>query len=229
MTKLAPPIAAMLASAASLFLGFWVLRSAAWGFALYYLVCCLGIPFFDLVLKRGLPPRRLPGALGFGKPRGRELALGLGSGAAMVAIMLVALVLLRDRVFGSGEVEAALSSWGVPREYLALLCAVMLALNGAAEEFFWRGYLHERLAFLSKRYLAVGLSTFFFGAQHLFVISSIVRDPAVVSLFLFGITGAGAIWGYMRERSGSLVPCVLSHMMVTAGYLGIFLYYSSAA
>jgi membrane protease YdiL (CAAX protease family) len=179
--------------------------------------------------RRGSSSRRLPAALGLGRPRGRDLALGLASGTAMVAVMLVALVLLRDTVFGSGEVLAALGSWGVPREYLALLCAVMLALNGAAEEFFWRGYLHVRLAPLRNRYIAVGLTTLFFGAQHIFVISSIVKGPAVAALFLAGILGAGAIWGYMRERSGSLVPCVISHMTVTAGYLGIFLYYTATA
>ena len=219
----------MLASAASLFIGFTLLRSAVAGFVLYYIACCVAIPLFDLVAARGVPARKIPAVLGFGKARGADVALGVISGLVMVAVMIAALALLKDSVFGSDAIVSTLRTWGLRREYLVLVCALLMAFNGAIEEFFWRGYLHERLASLPNRFLAIGLTSAFFGAQHLFVVSSIVRDPAIVALFLTGILGAGAVWGVMRERTKSLVPSVISHMAVTAGYLGVFLYYSLSA
>lgn len=228
----APPagaLAAMLASASSLFVGFTVLRSAVAGFALYYLVCCVGIPLFDFLFLRRAAGRDIPALVGLGTMRRSHLLLGLGAGGAMVAIMLAALAILRGPVFGDGTIMAALARWGVDRDRLPAVFAVMLAFNGAVEEFFWRGYLHGSLSAMADRRLAGALPTLFFGCQHVFVVSAIVRDPAVVALFIAGITGAGAAWAFMRERSRSLLPCVVSHMMVTAGYMGAFYLMSAPA
>lgn len=146
----------------------------------------------------------------------------------MVAAMLLALLLLRDRIFADGRILAALQGWGVPREGLALVFVVMLAFNGALEECFWRGYLHERLGGLRGRAAALALPTLVFGGQHFFVVSTIVADPWIVALFLAGITGAGAVWAFIRERCGRLLPAVLSHMVVTAGYMLVFIIYTSS-
>lgn len=220
MSVFALPLIAMAASAAALFLGFMALRSAVAGFVLYYLACCLVLPAADFLALRKISPRRIPGLLGLRRPTRADLAAGFAAGAAMAAPMLVVLALFKGAVFGDGRVHSVLISWGASDRNMATIYIVMLAFNGAVEELFWRGYLHERLKALPNRFLALGLPTFFFGAQHVFVVSSLVANRAVVGLFLVGILGAGAIWSYMRERIGSVIPCVVSHMIVTAGYMG---------
>ena len=56
------------------------------------------------------------------------------------------------------------------------------------------------------------------------MVSLLVADPALVGLFVFGIFGAGLEWSVMRERSGGVMACVISHTLVTAGYmLALFL------
>jgi uncharacterized protein len=234
--KTVVPIAFMAASAASLFLGFTILRSAFAGFVLYYLACCLVLPALDILVLRGLPRRgkprpgtplrRVPALLGLVAPRRSDIALGLGSGVAMAAAMLAALALFKGSIFSDGRIQSVLRAWGASGQNLALVYIVMLAFNGAVEELFWRGYLHGKLEALPNRLAALGLPTFFFGAQHVFVVSSLVADPALVALMLLGILGAGAAWSALRERTGSVVPCVLSHALVTAGYMGALCWFS---
>lgn len=225
MKKYAAPLVMMLASAFSLFLGFKVLRSVVAGFALYYLVCCIGLPLVDLLFARRLGPRRIAAAIGLAKPRRHELLVGLVSGLAMDAIMVAALALFRDRVFANGSVQATLELWGAGGSNLVLVFLVMLAFNGALEELFWRGYLHEKFSGMEKRLAALAIPSLFFGLQHVFVISSLVADPALVALFVFGITGSGAIWAFIRERWG-LLSSVLSHVLVTAGYMAAFYFFA---
>ncbi len=226
MKKIAVPLAAMAASAASLFIGFTLLRSAVAGFVLYYLLCCFGLPAADILAARRLSPRRLPAMLGLIKPGRGNLALGLASGLVMAAIAVAVLAIFRERVFGDGHIREVLGAWGASGGNEGLVYAVMLAFNGAVEELFWRGYLHERLKSLPNRFLALALPTAFFAAQHIFVVSRLVADPALVALILVGILGAGAIWAYMRERTLGVLPCVVSHMLVTAGYMGALFFFS---
>jgi membrane protease YdiL (CAAX protease family) len=226
MKRLAVPLAAMAASAASLFLSFTVLKSAIAGFVLYHLLCCIVLPAADFLVLKKASPRSVAALLGFRKPWRRDLALGLGLGAFMAAVMILALSFLRAGVFESGKIHEALGEWGVSGRNMVLVYIVMIAFNGAVEELFWRGYLYERLRFLPNRFLALGLPAFFFGAQHLFVISRLVADPALIALFLLGILGAGAVWSVLREHSAGILPCLVSHVMVTAGYMGALFFFS---
>ena len=225
----AAPVALMAASAASLFLGFTVLGDVVAGFILYYLACCIGLPLAELLVLRRLRPGDLPRVLGLGRLTRGNLALGLAAGTGMLVLMLAALVLLREPVFGDGTIMATLASWGAGGDRLVPVFLVMVTFNGVVEELFWRGYLHERLSGLGNRLLANALPAACFGLQHVFVVSSLVRDPWITALFLAGITGAGAAWAFLRERSGSLWPSLLSHVMVTAGYMGAFGLMSPAA
>jgi membrane protease YdiL (CAAX protease family) len=214
----------MAASAASLFAGFTLLRSALAGFVLYYLASCLALPAIDLLLLRRIEPRRVPELLGIKRPGPRELALGLGSGLAMAALTLAFLIFFKSSIFGDGRIAAVLAGWGASGENAVLVYIVMLAFNGALEELFWRGYLYDRLRSTPNRALALGLPALFFGAQHVFVVSALIADPALLALVLFGILGAGIVWSLLRERVGGVLPCAISHMLVTAGYMGALLF-----
>ncbi len=227
MKKVAIPIVFMAASALSLFVAFILLRSASMGFVLYYLVCCLGLPALELLAVRKVPPRGILELLGLDGPGRRGIAIGLGSGLGMAAIMLSALAAFSRQVFGDGRILSVLRGWGVSGNNMAFVYLVMLAFNGAVEEIFWRGFLYDRLRSLPNRIFALGLPVFFFGAQHYFVVSRLVSDPALLGLILFGILGAGAIWSLIRELTRSVVPCVISHAIVTAGYMGAFFFFTN--
>jgi len=209
-----------LASAFSLFLGFTVLKSLAAGFVLYYLGCCVCLPLADLRGLRKLGWRGIAPAIGLERPARPAVLAGLGSALAMDLVMIAVLYLFRARVFADGRVQSALRGWGGGGSLVPVFL-VMLAFNGVLEELFWRGYLRERFSGMKSRFAALALPTLFFGLQHVFVMSSLVADPELLALFVFGITGAGAVWALMRERFG-LASCVLSHALVTAGYMAAF-------
>jgi len=222
--KLLVPLALMLASAASLFLGFTLLRSALVGFLLYYGLCCLALPALDILALRRIKPRSLSALLGILPLRRGDLALGLALGLAMSAPMVLFLGLFRQLLFGDGRIHSVLAGWGAAGSSEAYVFVAMLAFNGAVEELFWRGFIHERLAALRSRPLALGLPALLFAAQHVFVVSALVASPLLVGLFLAGILGAGLVWGMLRELRGSVIPCVISHVLVTAGYMGAFFF-----
>jgi membrane protease YdiL (CAAX protease family) len=219
--RTAHAILVALASAFSLFLGFKVLKSLVAGFALYYLACCVCLPLVDLLGLRALGWKGIAPAIGLERPTRPAVLVGLGSALAMDSVMIAVLGLFRGRVFADGRVQSTLRTWGAGGGRLILVFIVMLAFNGVLEELFWRGYLRERFSGMKSRLAALALPTLFFGLQHVFVMSSLVADPLLLALFVFGITAAGAVWALMRERFG-LVSCVLSHALVTAGYLGAF-------
>jgi len=223
MKRLLLPLLLMAASAASLWLGFWVLRSALAGFCLYYLLCCLVLPTAALLAAGKATPRALPSLLGLLPLRGADLGLGLGIGLAMSAPMVLVLALFRQELFGDGRIREVLARWGASGDRALLVYVAMLAFNGIVEELFWRGFIHDRLRALPNRWVALGLPALFFAAQHLFVVSSLVASPGLIALFLAGILGAGVVWSLLRELRGSVIPSLVSHVLVTAGYMAAFL------
>lgn len=227
MRKLALPIAFMISSALSLFVGFTILRSALAGFFLYYVLCCLVLPTLEMLGLRRLSPRVLPELLGFNGLGRRGLSLGLLSGFGMTAIMLIALALFKNRIFGDGRIFGVLREWGASGGNAVYVYIAMLAFNGAVEEFFWRGFLYDKLKYVPNRFLALGVPLLFFGAQHVFVVSRLVAGLDLVALILVGIFGAGAVWSLIRERTGSVLPCAISHTIVTAGYMGALLFFTA--
>jgi len=216
------PFLAMSLAGFSLFFGVFVLKSLMAVFFSYYLLCSLGLPLLDLRLGAGLGLREIPRWLALSPVRAWDLALGALSGTGMAAIMIASFVALKSVFLADNRILASIEAWGVSRDDIAMVFVVMLAFNGALEELFWRGYIHRKFEDMGNRAAAVGIPALFFCSWHIFVISSLVANPLAIALFMAGIGGAGIVWGIMRERSGSVVPCVVSHMIVTAGYLGIF-------
>lgn len=226
MKRIVVSVAFMAISAISLFIAFTLVRSAFLGFILYYLVACLGLPALDLVAVRTLAPRAVPEALGLRGSR-RGIAVGVATGFGMAAIMLIVLIAFSERLFGDGKMLAVVAGWGVSSRNAFIVYVVMLAFNGAVEELFWRGFLYDGLKAVSSRVVALGLPLLFFSAQHYFVVSRLVTDPGLVALILAGIFGAGLVWSVLREATRSVVPCVISHTIVTAGYMGAFYFFTN--
>lgn len=225
MRRLVPTLLLMLLPGACLALSLRVFHSLALTFVLYYLVSCGAVPLADLLLVRRQGWRSLPGLLRICPVRRADVLLGLGTGLAVCVLMASAFRLLEGILLGGNRILESVEAWGISRGNLALVYAVLIVFNGALEELFWRGYIHDRLSYLRHRPLAVVLPAAVFGLQHVFVLTSILPGPSAVALALAGVTAGGVLWTFLREWRGSLVPAALSHMTVTIGYMGIFTYY----
>jgi len=112
--------------------------------------------------------------------------------------------------------------WISPPEARSLLLAVepwtvfvvySLAVNPFMEEWYWRAFL------LPRSGIAMGGALF--GLMHFagFVVVLSPLDAALLSAPAFA---SGFAWGWMRRASGSLWPCVVTHLGADAGILALF-------
>jgi len=180
---------------------------AAWLGALYSPLAAAGTVFESLavllvalLLHRFTPPRPPP-PLGFGPgPRSLEavvVGLFLLYGMSLrVGIAAMALGLLTGpdvhplAQLASGDVRLAL--WLFP---------TVAVVGPLAEETFIRGFLHVRLRARLGPWPAVVVGAVLFGLLH----------PVSIH-YVAATAGLGLVLGYLRERSGSLLPSILAHM-----------------
>jgi membrane protease YdiL (CAAX protease family) len=109
-------------------------------------------------------------------------------------------------------------SWHFASDTLINLAINIVIGSGFAltEEVGWRGYLLPKLAAGNRR-AAPALVGFLHGVWHLpLMLLTTAYNPVgnrliVVPMFLAVLTGAGVLYGYLRDRSGSTWPAVLAH------------------
>lgn len=98
-------------------------------------------------------------------------------------------------------------------------------LSSVIEEVFTRGFLQGHLSVLSGRYvkvlfvsveLPVLISALFFGCMHFVLLGAGIDAPSMAVTFLF-TTSLGLMAGYLRARTGSLVPAIAAHILANVG------------
>ncbi len=192
-------------------------RSVWLTFLIYHLGICLVAPAIHSRREgRGLRAHaRMVGL--------RRVGLGLGAGLGVGAAALVvgAFILFGDAWLAGADVRGALAAWGVTPRSLPLLFAVMLLGNGAAEELFWRGWVQAQLGRTRPPRHAIALGAAAYASYHAFTIGLLLRDRAVTALLTAAVFAAGCAWGWLRQRTGSVWPALLSHAGATAGYMAV--------
>lgn len=191
-------------------------------FLVYHVGWCLIVPaVVSLVQGRG--PAEHRDALGLRRARDRQ-ALGAGAlvGTAMFLGILVPFVLFGDVLLGEADLAGQLTTWGVPAGAAPALFVYMIVFNSGAEELYWRGYVHERLASWSDRWTAIFLATGFFASYHYYTIASLVQDRLLAAVMTVGVFLGGLAWAILRERYDTVYPAILAHVGATAGYMTVY-------
>lgn len=88
---------------------------------------------------------------------------------------------------------------GTPLPTIALL---LFLVTGPSEEIFWRGYLQRSLMERLGRWPGWAVATAIYAGVHLWSFNFMLVGAAAV---------AGAFWGAMYLRCGSLAPVIVSH------------------
>ena len=191
-------------------------------FAVYQLGFCLVLPAIRNLALRGSGLGQHLDHLGLGGPgTGRNILLGLALGAVFAAGTLGAFRWFGDLFLAGHDVPAVLSAWGVDRSNVRLVFWFMVLANGAVEELYWRGFVHTELARCRPRPFVVLLTAACYASYHGVTVLLLVGDPAVALLFMAAIFGAGVFWGWLRERTGSVWPALLSHAAAAAAYMTV--------
>lgn len=90
--------------------------------------------------------------------------------------------------------------------------------NSLLEEVYWRGYMFHRLRAVSTLPLTIILTAVFYASYHLLMTVPFLGWGK--GIFLTSVVlGAGLFWAWLREKTGSIWPAVISHALAD---LGIF-------
>jgi len=107
-------------------------------------------------------------------------------------------------LFGEPSVNIDLGvAWNSSRLEIFLLFLIVAIAAPIAEELMFRGYVLDSIQRLHGVRVAIILSAFFFGLIHL------LSGPYVIGTAMIG----GLIYGWIRVRTGSLLPPIAAHMM----------------
>jgi len=176
----------------------------AWGMAVFG-VACLGIVAFALLTPAAVPwrPVRLPAVLRVYLP------------AAAVWFLLMAGYLYLMRASGQPVAMqpglGTVISLGARDLRIVPFVLTVVVLAPLAEEIVFRGYLLGTLQLVLARGPALGLSAVAFGLVH--------GLPYALPITLLGL-----VFGWLRQRHGSLWPSVCAHVLHNALTMAIALW-----
>ena len=223
--KVILPVVLAVTAPLLVFLGLQALHSVWWTFALYQVTICLLLPSLEsraldrswrghldlLGLVHDRPPWRMAWVIG-----GATLLLTSGF-----------LVLTRDRFLDAERLQDATAAWGVAPDQLPAMLGFMAVFNALAEELFWRGYLPGRFTERAQPtppspWQTIILPAVFYASYHGYTIGVLVRHPWLTALMTSGVLGGGLIWGWLRQRTGSVLPALFSHAGAVIGYLVVY-------
>lgn len=93
------------------------------------------------------------------------------------------------------------TSWESSNTAIILTFISICILTPITEELLFRGYILDSINRLHGKWAAIFLSSLLFGLVHL--------DPYVIGMATIG----GVIYGWIRIRTGSLIPGIVAHAM----------------
>lgn len=202
--------------------GLLIFRSVAAAFVLFHGGVCLLVPLTDMAVHK-TPLRVFLWELGLhGSWRGAVSAIlaGLFSFAAVFLFFSMS----QGDIWDHEEISLAIDSWGINRMNPVFFVVMMVAGNGFLEEFFWRGYILRRLSAVSGEWTVTLLSSVFYASYHSITTGVLFSLPyaaaSTASIFI-----AGIMWAWMKQRSGSLLFPVVTHVFVDLAIMVVYLKY----
>jgi len=189
-------------------------------YAFYQVGVCLVLPVAVDLGRRRWSWRRHLAHLGLTGPgTGRGVALGLGLGVIAGGAILAFFAVGGERFLTGDQVARALAAWGIAPGELTGLVPFMAAVSGPAEELFWRGFCAAELAGRTGRAVRLLVPSLLYASYHAATVPPLLRSPALVVLALAAVAGAGLAWAWLRERTGSVWPALLSHAAAAGAYM----------
>lgn len=157
------------------------------------------------------------------RPQANDVALGVASGAAIVAAMLV---LYFAWPLPAGWLESALqpvrakvAGLGLDSTTKFVALALFYALvHSLLEEYYWRWFVFGELRRAATFWPAACLSSLGFMAHHVILLGVYFGFASPLTyLFSFAVAVGGLIWAWLYQRSGALYGAWVSHLLVDAG------------
>ena len=197
-------------------------RGALVVFGLYQVAVCLLLPAVTNLGVRRWSWRRHARHLGLTGPgTSRGIGLGLLLAVVTAGAVLGFYAVVRIRGLEAGGVQAALAAWQVDPAHLGGLLLFMALVSGPAEELFWRGFCAAELAKVPSRALRLLVPSLLYASYHAATVPRLLPSAVLAVPLLVAVTGAGLTWAWLRERTGSIWPALLSHAAAAAAYTAV--------
>lgn len=203
-------------------IGLHVANSVTLTFALFFTWLAV-VPLIDHLVLQKQSLSRVVGVWGL-TVTARQALIGLGLGISFMMALLIGAYLLKDMLFDVEHLRNLLEQWHFAGNQSALLLIVLVLLNPILEEIYWRGYLHYRTGQAPGSIRSLLLTSLWFTTYHLVVILPIFHWP-FSALAALAIYAAGVLWGWIRNRSHSLLAPIMSHMLADLGIVIIYILY----
>jgi len=155
---------------------------------------------------------------------GLALAFGLATALAMAAVYfgwLRASPWLGDT---PQRVREKVAGFGISTFPAFLAFALFLsAIHSLLEEYYWRWFVFGEMRRRLSPRIALALSSLGFMLHHVVVLGVyfLERFWSLAMPFSLGVAVGGAVWAWIYERSGSLLPSWASHAIIDAAIMTI--------
>lgn len=143
---------------------------------------------------------------------GRAVFLGLLSAGALYFIFWAGKAIATSLFDFAGQQIGGIYRKGTGTSMPAIALLLFL-VTGPSEEIFWRGYLQRSLVERLGRWTGWAAATAIYAGVHIWSFNFMLVGAAAV---------AGAFWGAMYLRCGSLAPVILSHSVWSTIIFAVF-------
>jgi membrane protease YdiL (CAAX protease family) len=164
----------------------------------------------------------------WGRLRPAGLALGLGFGLLVAAVMLTAYFgFLRSSPLLAQtptRIRARLQEFGLTSPAAYLACALFYCvLHSLLEEYYWRWFVFGRLRAYVPFGPALVVASAAFAAHHVVVLWVFLPGKVLTGVLpgALAVGVGGAVWCWIYERAGSLLAPWLSHLLLDATLFAI--------
>ncbi|WLD93866.1 CPBP family intramembrane glutamic endopeptidase [Alkalihalobacillus sp. AL-G] len=154
----------------------------------------------------------------------RSIRYGILSGGVFFLFIFGGLYWLHPYFIDVEHLQKLLTEWGFSGNGVFGLILVLLIVNPILEEVYWRGFMYTRLKEKVKPIHAIWIASACYTLYHFLSVIPMFQWPlnaiAVLPVFI-----AGLFWGYMREKTGSIIGTVISHALGDLGIMCVYWFF----
>jgi uncharacterized protein len=151
----------------------------------------------------------------------KSIGFGLSSGFLFFLFIFGGLFWLHQYFIDLEHLQSLLEKWGFSGKGIIGLTFVLLVINPILEEVYWRGFMHQKLKTEMKTIHAIWITSFFYTLYHFLSVIPMFQWPLNV-IAVLPVFAAGILWGYLREKTGSIYGTIISHMLSDLGILCVY-------
>ncbi|RNF38999.1 CPBP family intramembrane glutamic endopeptidase [Planococcus salinus] len=192
-----------------IFIGLQLAGNVVLTFLLFY-SWLLAVPLLDHTFPKGSM-----------KVTRQALVLGTGSGLLFFIFIFGGLNWLHVYLLDIDALRVLLLEWGFSGPGEIGLVLVLMILNPVLEEFYWRGYMFDKLRKERGAGYTIVMTALFYTLYHILSVIHLFQEGYAMVAVL-PVLIAGLFWGYIREKTAAISATVIGHGLADLGIVCVY-------